>query len=55
MLCPKCKQNIEDNSVKCPLCGTRVGLVCKNCGTYNTITSKECTNCKKIYAPRNNL
>lgn len=47
MLCPKCKQTIEDNSLKCPLCGTRVGLVCKKCGTYNTITATECSNCKK--------
>ena len=47
MLCPKCKQTIENNSLKCPLCGTRVGLVCKKCGTYNTITSTECSNCKK--------
>ncbi|MCQ2753791.1 MAG: hypothetical protein MJ231_01955 [bacterium] len=48
MLCPKCKQEIEDNSLKCGHCGARVGLLCKDCGSYNEITATSCTNCGKI-------
>ena len=48
MQCPKCKQEIENNTVKCPHCATRVGSVCKKCGTYNPITSTECIKCKQV-------
>ena len=47
MLCPKCKKEIPDNSLKCSFCEARVGLVCQDCGTYNPITSTECINCNK--------
>lgn len=48
MLCPKCKKEIEDNSLKCSFCGARVGSICKLCGSYNLITSKECAHCGNI-------
>ncbi len=48
MLCPKCKNEIDDNSLKCSNCGTRVGSKCKKCGTYNVITSSECSNCGEV-------
>lgn len=48
MQCPKCKNEIEDNSLKCKFCGTKIASVCKDCGTINPITAKECSNCHKV-------
>lgn len=48
MLCPKCKNQIEDNSLKCNNCGAKVASICKNCGTINPITATECSNCHKV-------
>ena len=45
MLCPKCKNKISDKSLKCDFCGAKVASICKNCGTYNPITSKVCAGC----------
>jgi len=45
MLCPKCKTELDDKTVKCPECGTRVASVCKKCGTVNNIRAIECSNC----------
>lgn len=47
MQCPKCKKEIEENSLKCNFCGAKVGSLCTTCGSYNTITSTECSNCGK--------
>lgn len=48
MQCPKCKQEIEDNSLKCKFCNTKVASLCKDCGTYNLITATECSGCHKV-------
>jgi tetratricopeptide (TPR) repeat protein len=48
MLCPRCKSEIKDKSLKCSVCGTRIGALCKDCGQYNLINSSECSNCGKI-------
>ena len=48
MQCPKCKNEIEDNSLKCKFCGAKIASVCKDCGTINPITAKECSNCHKV-------
>lgn len=48
MFCPKCKKEIDDNSLKCPICGAKTGTICKDCGSYNPITARECANCGKI-------
>lgn len=45
MLCPKCKQEIDNNSLKCKYCNAKVASVCKNCGTINPINALECSNC----------
>ncbi|MCM1264929.1 MAG: AAA family ATPase [Candidatus Gastranaerophilales bacterium] len=45
MLCPKCKKEINDNSLKCEHCGTRVGRICPNCKTHNIVTAHKCKNC----------
>lgn len=45
MQCPKCKSEINGNTLKCPNCGTRVAIVCKSCGNINTIRATECSRC----------
>lgn len=48
MQCPKCKKEIEENSLKCSFCGAKAGSLCKDCGSYNPITATECANCGKV-------
>ena len=48
MQCPKCKKEIEDNSLRCSFCNTKVASVCKHCGTVNPINALECSNCHSI-------
>lgn len=45
MKCPICKKIIPDNSLKCPYCKSRTGLICKNCNTINSIFDFKCKNC----------
>ena len=45
MKCPTCKNIIPNNSLKCPHCKTRTGLICKNCHTVNTVSDVICQNC----------
>ena len=47
MKCPKCKKEIEENSLKCSFCNTKIGLLC-SCGTYNLITAEKCSKCNKV-------
>lgn len=45
MKCPICKKTIPDNTLKCPYCKTRTGLICKTCNTVNSIFDYNCKNC----------
>lgn len=45
MKCPICKKTIPDNTLKCPYCKTRTGLICKNCHTVNSIFDIVCKKC----------
>ena len=45
MKCPICKKTIPDNTLKCPYCKTRTGLICKNCHTVNSIFDLVCRKC----------
>ncbi len=47
MQCPRCKKEIEDNSLKCSFCGAKAGSLCKDCGSYNPITAVACASCGK--------
>ena len=65
-ICPKCKQVIEDDSVRfCPKCGTDIHAAtadwtCKNCGQTNAAEAEFCKACgqsrekqtKLIYSPK---
>lgn len=48
MLCPKCKKEIDNNSLVCQHCNTKVGSLCKKCNTYNPITSPTCSKCGEV-------
>lgn len=45
MKCPVCKKEIPDNSIICPECNSRIGLVCHNCNTVNPLNTLKCKNC----------
>ena len=45
MICPICKKEIPDNTLKCPYCKARTGLVCENCNTVNSIFDHKCKKC----------
>lgn len=47
MQCPKCKNEIEDNALKCKYCNTKVASICKDCGEINPITATECKKCHR--------
>ena len=48
MQCPKCKKEIENNSLICNFCKAKIGKICKDCNTYNLITSETCSKCGKV-------
>ena len=48
MLCPKCKKEIDNNTLICTHCSAKVASACKKCGTYNLITSTECSCCGEV-------
>lgn len=52
MQCPKCKKELEANTLKCDNCGTKAASLCKSCGTVNPITAMECSGCHKILLKR---
>lgn len=45
MLCPRCKKETDDKSIKCNSCGARIGALCKECGAYNLINATKCAAC----------
>lgn len=49
MKCPKCKEEIADNSIYCPNCGDKLNLnntmYCPNCGELTESDKKFCSNC----------
>lgn len=47
MRCPVCKKIIPENTLKCPYCNTRTGLLCKSCNTVNSIFDLTCKKCGK--------
>lgn len=48
MFCPRCKNEIKDKSLKCNVCGTKIGALCTDCGQYNLINATECSHCGKV-------
>lgn len=46
MICPKCKNQIPEKTLKCNNCGARIASLCKKCNAYNPIYNLNCVNCK---------
>lgn len=46
MICPKCKNQIPEKTLKCNHCSARVAMLCKKCGAYNSIYNTKCVNCR---------
>ncbi len=45
MKCPVCKKDVPQESVVCPECNARIGLVCYKCKTVNRLNVLRCKNC----------
>lgn len=45
MICPKCKKQIFEETLKCNHCGARVASLCKECNAYNSIYNLNCEKC----------
>ena len=45
MQCIKCKQEIPDDSLRCPHCGIKINMHCPECNTLNRFGTKYCSEC----------
>lgn len=45
MLCPKCKKQIPEKSLRCEHCGAKIASLCNKCHAYNSIYNLNCVNC----------
>ena len=45
MLCPKCKNSIPNNVLRCPHCSLKVRIVCPECKTVSLMGKKFCSEC----------
>lgn len=48
MICPKCKNQIPEKSLKCSYCGARIATLCKKCHAYNSIYNLNCVSCDNV-------
>lgn len=46
MICPKCKKQVPEKTLKCNHCGAKIATFCKKCHAYNSIYNLRCTSCK---------
>lgn len=45
MICPKCKNEIPEKTLKCTYCNTKIASFCKKCHAYNPIRNLNCEQC----------
>lgn len=45
MICPKCKKQIPEKSLKCTYCNAKIATFCKKCHAYNSIYNLNCEKC----------
>ena len=45
MQCPKCKNQISDDVLRCPHCNLKVKIVCPECKTVSPMGKKYCSEC----------
>lgn len=48
MICPKCKKEISEKTLKCNSCGARIATICKKCHGYNSIYNLNCETCDNL-------
>lgn len=48
MICPKCKKQIPEKSLKCEYCSAKIATYCKKCRAYNSIYNLNCVNCNSV-------
>jgi len=46
MICPKCKQQVPEKTLRCNHCAAKIATFCKNCHAYNSIYNLRCISCK---------
>lgn len=47
MICPKCKRQIPEKTLKCNYCGAKIATLCKSCRAYNSIYNLNCVKCSR--------
>lgn len=45
MICPKCKNNVPEDSLVCPACSLKLKTVCPKCKQLNILGSEFCSGC----------
>ncbi len=45
MICPKCKTELPDDTIRCPKCGIKLNVICPECKTVNPFGTIFCINC----------
>ena len=48
LICPKCKNKVESNELRCNVCGLRLQVVCPNCDTLNNFGNTICSGCGSV-------
>lgn len=46
--CPKCKNAVEEDAIRCPHCNMRLRVFCPSCNTVNAFGEEKCQNCGTI-------
>lgn len=45
MFCPRCGNEVKDNSLRCDFCGVKINMVCPACQSLTPFGSKKCISC----------
>ena len=48
LICPKCKNKVDSNELRCSVCGMRLNVVCPKCGSLNNFGNTVCSECGNV-------
>ena len=48
LICPKCKNKVDSNELRCNVCGMRLNVVCPKCGSLNHFGDTVCSKCGNV-------